>query len=156
MGGYGAMRLALAHPKLFGAAIVLSPAVYHPLPPRASSTREFGAFGNGGAVFDEEIYRQKNYPALLSHFQAEGLPLAMYIAVGDDEVATTVPSESSHDLDLEAHVLYNHVRRVPTIAAELRVIDGGHNWGTWRPGFHEGARFVFRALKRVELSKSGH
>ena len=30
MGGYGAIRYSLAHPDLFGAAIVLSPAVYFP------------------------------------------------------------------------------------------------------------------------------
>jgi enterochelin esterase-like enzyme len=51
MGGYGALRYSLAHPELFGAAIVLSPAVYFPLPPPDSSTREFGAFGNGTLVF---------------------------------------------------------------------------------------------------------
>ena len=34
MGGAGALRLALAHQRLYGAAIVLSPAVYAPLPPR--------------------------------------------------------------------------------------------------------------------------
>ena len=47
MGGYGALRYSLAHPDLFGAAIVLSPAVYFPEPPSDSSTREFGAFGKG-------------------------------------------------------------------------------------------------------------
>jgi enterochelin esterase-like enzyme len=45
MGGAGALRYSLAHPDLFGAAIALSPAVYFPLPPSDSSTREFGAFG---------------------------------------------------------------------------------------------------------------
>ena len=47
MGGYGALRYSLAHPDLFGASIVLSPAVYFPIPPSDSSTREFGAFGLG-------------------------------------------------------------------------------------------------------------
>ena len=75
MGGYGAMRYALAHPELFGAAIVLSPAVYFPLPPRDSSTREFGAFGNGSVRFDEAIYQEKNYPATLPAFRATELPL---------------------------------------------------------------------------------
>ena len=37
MGGAGALRLALAHQPLFGAAIALSPAVYVPLPPRRST-----------------------------------------------------------------------------------------------------------------------
>jgi S-formylglutathione hydrolase FrmB len=155
MGGYGAIRLALAHPELFGAAIVLSPAVYHPLPPKESSTREFGAFGNGSALFDEAIYREKNYPALLPRFQARDLPLVLFIAVGDDEFAVPDPEEASHDLDLEAHALYNQVRRISSITAQLRVVDGGHNWDTWRPTFIEGARIVFRYLEETKRSNGG-
>ncbi|MEO6003939.1 MAG: alpha/beta fold hydrolase [Opitutus sp.] len=150
MGGYGAMHLALAHPDLFAAAIVLSPAVYHPLPPLSSSTREFGAFGKGNDVFDDTIYRENNYPALLARFPAAGLPLTVFVAVGDDEIPTTDPREASHDLDLEAHVLYNQLRRVPMITTEFRVINGGHNWNTWRPTFAEGARFVFRSVRHAE------
>lgn len=147
MGGYGALRYSLAYPELFGAAIVLSPAVYFPLPPPDSSTREFGAFGNGAMVFDPDIYTAKNYPALLSSFAARGLPLVMFIAVGDDEHALADPAQAGHDLDYEAHTLYNKVRRVPLITAQLRVVDGSHDWATWRPTFVEGAEYVFKQLK---------
>ena len=85
MGGYGAIRYSLAHPDLFGAAIVLSPAVYVPMPPGDSSTREFGAFGQGKSLFVDSIYKKLNYPALLPSFAATGLSLPMFIAVGDDE-----------------------------------------------------------------------
>ncbi len=146
MGGYGALRFALAHPEVFGAAIVLSPAVYVPLPPRASSTREFGAFGKGRKIFDEAIYREKNYPALLPAFAAAKRPLAMFIAVGDREQALPDPAEAVHDLDYEAHTLYNRVRRVPGINAQLRVLGGGHNWDVWRPAFAEGLVFAFAQL----------
>lgn len=147
MGGYGAMRLALAHPELFGAAIVLSPAVYHPLPPAGSSTREFGAFGDGAGQFSEQVYRSLNYPALLPSFTAKNLPLPVFIAVGDDEFAHPDPAEAVHDLDYEAHTLYNHLRRTKGIAAQLRVVDGGHNWKTWRPTFIEGVTYIFGQLK---------
>jgi enterochelin esterase-like enzyme len=143
MGGYGALRYALAHSELFGAAIVLSPAVYLPLPPPDSSTREFGAFGKGAAIFDEVVYTALNYPAAIPAFRAKGLPLAMFIAVGDDEHALADPAQAAHDLDYEAHTLYNRVRRVPGINAQLRVVNGGHNWDTWRPTFVEGVQFVF-------------
>lgn len=146
MGGYGALRFSLAHPELFGAAIVLSPAVYFPLPPRDSSTREFGAFGRGAQPFDEEIYTSLNYPVLLPRFTARGLPLVMFIAVGDDEHALADPGEMDHDLDYEAHTLYNKIRRVPLVAAQLRVIDGPHDWATWRPAFVEGVEHVFSRL----------
>lgn len=147
MGGYGALRYSLAHPELFGAAIVLSPAVYFPLPPPDSSTREFGAFGNGARIFDPEIYAAKNYPALLPLFAARGLPLVMFIAVGDDEHALADPAQAVHDLDYEAHTLYNKVRRVPLITAQLRVVDGPHDWAAWRPTFVEGVEYVFAQLK---------
>ena len=147
MGGYGALRYSLAHPQLFGAAIVLSPAVYLPLPPPDSSTREFGAFGNGPLVFDPEIYTAKNYPALIPGFVATGRPLVMFIAVGDDEHANADPAQAAHDLDYEAHTLYNHIRRVPGITSELRVVDGPHDWATWRPSFVEGVQYVFAKLQ---------
>ncbi len=147
MGGYGAMRYALAHPALFGAAIVLSPAVYVPQPPKDSSTREFGAFGKGTNRFDTAVYAALNYPALIPRFTDTGLPLHMFIAVGDDETALSAPAEASHDLDYEAHTLYNTIRRIPRIHAQLRVIDGGHNWSTWRPAFTEGLEHVFRRLE---------
>ena len=147
MGGSGALRYSLAHPELFGAAIVLSPAVYFPLPPPDSSTREFGAFGKGAKVFDDATYTALNYPATIPTFVATGLPLVMFIAVGDDEHALTDPAEASHDLDYEAHTLYNKIRRVPKITAQLRVVDGTHNWDTWRPTFVEGVQYVFQQLQ---------
>lgn len=146
MGGFGALRFSLAHPELFGAAIVLSPAVYVPLPPPDSSTREFGAFGKGAVIFDDDLYTSLSYPAVLPAFSAPGLPLVMFIAVGDDEQALKDPAEAAHDLDYEAHTLYNKIRRVPLVSVQLRVIDGGHGWDTWRPAFVEGIQHVFNRL----------
>ncbi len=153
MGGYGALRFSLAHPELFAAAIVLSPAVYVPLPPRDSSTREFGAFGKGAAIFDDDTYTALNYPAVLPGFARRGLPLIMFIAVGDDEQANADPADARHDLDYEAHTLYNRVRREPLIRAELRVMDGRHNWSVWRPTFLEGLEYAFAALRVAAEAK---
>jgi len=146
MGGYGALRYLLAHPDLFRAGIALSPAVYYPLPPAGSSTREFGAFGNGSVLFDESVYTQKNYPALFPAFEAANLPSALFIAVGDDESANPNPADAVHDLDYEAHTLYNKARRVKNLLVELRVLDGGHDWQVWRPGFIEGLHYIFKFI----------
>jgi enterochelin esterase-like enzyme len=146
MGGYGAIRYSLAHPDLFGAAIVLSPAVYFPLPPNDSSAREFGAFGRGGSLFVQSIYRNLNYETTLGSFAATGLSLPMFIAVGDDEFKNPDPRDATHDLDFEAHVLFNKAVRVQNLTAELRVVDGGHDWDVWGPTFVEGAKYVFRFL----------
>jgi enterochelin esterase-like enzyme len=143
MGGYGALRYSLAHPELFGASIVLSPAVYVPVPPDDSSTREFGAFGQGGSLFVEAIYKKLNYPALVGPFAQKGLESHMYIAVGDDEFKNPKPADAPHDLDFEAHVLFNQIVRVPNLTSELRVVDGGHDWDVWTPTFVEGVKDIF-------------
>ena len=149
MGGYGAIRYSLAHPDLFGAAIVLSPAVYIPSGPRDSSTREFGAFGKDKRLFVDHIYQRLNYPETFESFTATGLTLPMYIAVGDDEFKNPEPKDWKHDLDFEAHVLFNQASRVENITAELRVVDGGHDWDVWGPQFVEGAKYVFQFLDQA-------
>lgn len=149
MGGYGALRYSLAHPDLFGAAIVLSPAVYVPIPPSDSSTREFGAFGLGKSLFVDSVYRKLNYPAVFESFEATGLSLPMFIAVGDDEFKNTEPKDYVHDLDFEAHVLFNQAARVQNLTSELRVVDGGHDWDVWGPTFVEGAKYIFQFLNQA-------
>jgi len=150
MGGYGALRYALVYPELFCAAIVLSPAVYTPLPPAGSSTREFGAFGSVNTLFVDEIYRAKNYPALLAGFAARNLPLRMFIAAGDDEYKNPDPAEAGNDIDLEAHLLFNRVSRVSGISAELRILDGDHDWAVWQPALREGLAYIAKSLRAPE------
>jgi len=142
MGGYGTLRYALAHPHDFSGAVILSPAVYTPLPPQDSSVREFGAFGRDNSLFDETIYQRLNYPALLKDFEEADLPLYMFIAAGDDEWKNPNPADYLHDIDVESHLLYNRVSRVANISAELRIYDGGHDWDVWRRGFIEGMQFI--------------
>ena len=135
MGGYGAIRYLLNYPLLFSAGIVLSPAVYYPLPPADSSTREFGAFGKKELLFVDDIWTAKNYPLTLKVLEATGLKARVYIAVGDDEYAVPDVNERLHDLDVEAHLFYNLVRRSKAVNAEFRVLQGGHGWEVWRPAF---------------------
>jgi enterochelin esterase-like enzyme len=148
MGGYGAVRYPLAHPGLFSAAIILSPAVYVPLPPAGSSARLFGAFGKGDAVFDQNTWQAKNYPALLPAFETMELPLYAFIAVGDDEWRNPSPEDFEHDLDFEAARLYNRLARTRYVVAQFRVLDGGHGWDVWRPAFIEGLAWISRFLDR--------
>lgn len=146
MGGYGALRYSMAHPDMFAGALVLSPAVYIPLPPNDSSAREFGAFGKDNQLFDEIIYQSLNYPALIEPFQASGLSSAMFIAVGDDEWKNPDPADRLHDLDMETHMVFNQIVRVPSISAEFRVYDGGHDWDVWERGFVEGLKYLTRFI----------
>ncbi len=146
MGGYGALRYALAHQDTFAAGLVLSPAVYIPNPPDDSSAREFGAFGTGSDVFDESVYEAKNYPALLPTLDP-GKSTHLFIAVGDDEWMNPDPADADHDLDFEAARLYNTVRRSEAITAELRVLNGGHSWDVWQPAFEEGLKDVMTRVR---------
>jgi len=145
MGGYGALRYVLAHPDVFSAALVLSPAVYTPLPPADSSTRDFGAFGQGTTKFVDSVYQGLNYPALLPTVSPD-LPVHLYIAVGDDEFVNPDPVDAEHDLDFESAKLYNVAKRVPGITAEFRELNGGHDWDVWQPGFVDGVQDLFRHL----------
>ncbi|MFN8375898.1 MAG: alpha/beta fold hydrolase [Anaerolineae bacterium] len=144
MGGYGALRYVMAHPELFSGALVLSPAVYVPLPPSDSSTREFGAFGAGDSLFDDAVYQSLNYPALVEPLTASGQGITMFIAVGDDEWKNPSPQDYLHDLDMEAHMVYNTITRIPNVLSEFRVYDGGHDWQVWRRGFIEGMPYLMR------------
>ena len=153
MGGYGALRYSLAHPDLFGAAIVLSPAVYFPMPPSDSSTREFGAFGLGQEPLRRVDLQEAELPGRSSRrSRRAGLPLPMFIAVGDDEFKNPDPKDAIHDLDFEAHVLFNQAVRVPNLTAELRVVDGGHDWDVWGPTFVEGAKYIFHFLDQAPVT----
>lgn len=134
MGGAGALRLALAYQRLFACALVLSPAVYVPLPPAGSNTRVYGAYGSGARAFDEDVYRRLNYPALLPSVDS-ALPLHLFIAVGQGDY--TDP-ESRHDIGSEHEALYEAARLTPGVHARARVLPGGHDWDTWLPALVEG------------------
>lgn len=150
MGGAGALRFALVHQDTFSAALVLSAAVYVPQPPSDSSTRDYGAYGERRRLFTAQRYTELSYPTAMASFDA-ALPVHLFIAVGDDEWANPDPRDAGHDLDLESAQLYSTARRVPGITAELRVLDGGHDWDVWQPAFREGVVDISARLRTSEV-----
>ncbi|MBA2298149.1 MAG: SBBP repeat-containing protein [Actinobacteria bacterium] len=38
------------------------------------------------------------------------------------------------------------------LSAELRVVDGGHDWDVWGPTFVEGAKYIFRFLDKAPVT----
>ena len=155
MGGYGAIRYSMAYPDKFVGALILSPAVYIPLPPADSSTREFGAFGNGDSLFDESIYESLNYPALVDSLAESNLPMPMFIAVGDDEWKNPNPEDRLHDLDMETHLFFNYIARIPNVQSEFRVYNGGHDWDVWERGFIEGMTYLSSFIETGDSPEAG-
>lgn len=137
MGGAGALRFVLAHQALFSAALVLSPAVFTPLPPADDDVRNYGAFGAGTSLFTDRRYEALNYPALLPKVDPD-LPVHVFLAVGDKEYVQPNPADAHHDLDFETAVAYNQLIRTPGVTADWRVLGGGHDWDVWQPAFVQG------------------
>lgn len=133
MGGYGALRYSMLHPELFSVAILLSPAVYDPVPPKNSAAITSGVFGD---PFDPNIWKSLNYPSLFMSYLMKGMPVAMYIASGDDD-----------ELFIELHStqLYESLRNAG-LPAELRIVDGGHDWEVWIPTMREGLKYAGKYL----------
>ncbi|MET0725897.1 MAG: alpha/beta fold hydrolase [Leifsonia sp.] len=135
MGGFGALRLALAHSSVFSAAISLSPAVYVPEPPVGSSARESGAFGRGTDTFAADRYRELNYPALLTGLPADRA-VRLAVAVGDAEPPHP-GAPAALAMTEQARRLVAAADRAPGVQATLRSYRGGHDFAVWRPALFD-------------------
>ena len=136
MGGYGALRFALKYPERFGAAALLSPAIYDPEPPVASSARKVGVFGS--PAFDPEVWKALNYPALWDAYLAKRQPVPMYINAGDDDEFV---------IEQEAARLYGLLRKHQQ-PAQLRIVDGAHVWAVWESTIGDAMKYLFRFAER--------
>ena len=122
-GGYGATRFALKYPELFGAAAALSPATYVPLPPKNSSAHRHPAFLDADERFDEELWQRSNYPALWDDYIAKSIIVPFYINSGDHD---------EFNIAHHATALFSTLRDLQPDAAELRIVDGAHDWQVWK------------------------
>ena len=122
-GGYGATRFALKYPELFGAAAALSPATYVPLPPKNSSAHRHPAFLDADERFDEQLWQRSNYPALWDDYVAKSITVPFYINSGDHD---------EFNIAHHATALFSTLRDLQPHAAELRIVDGAHDWQVWK------------------------
>lgn len=142
MGGFGAMRFALKYPEMFGAAALLSPAIYDPVPPDNSGARRVGIFGSPD--FDAEIWKSLNYPALWAAYLAKKTPVPMYINAGDDD---------DFFIESEATKFYSLLRRNKQ-PAELRIVNGAHTWVVWESTIGDALQYLFRYSTRPLMVES--
>ena len=138
MGGYGALNLALRYPAKFCAAGVISPAIYDPLPPETSAARRTPQFVRNDR-FDAETWKALNYPAHLDKYQQGSARVPMWIASGDhDYLGIAVMSAQ----------LYWRLLKIQPKQAELRVIDGDHEWMTFRDALPDALQYMDRQCSK--------
>ncbi|MDM0115913.1 alpha/beta hydrolase-fold protein [Variovorax sp. J22R133] len=142
MGGYGALRYVLEYPEKFQAAALLSPAIYNPEPPPDSSARNVRVFalpGTDGA-YSPEVWKAYNYPALWEAFLKKNIKVPMFIDSGDDD---------EFYIESEATQFYSLLRRNKQ-PAELRIVNGKHEWMVWESTAADALKYIFQSVRRPQ------
>ncbi|CAB5719129.1 Endo-1,4-beta-xylanase Z precursor [Delftia tsuruhatensis] len=142
MGGYGALRYVLKYPEKFQAAALLSPAIYNPEPPADSSARFVKVFAEPGTSgqYSATVWKSYNYPVLWDAFLARKISVPMYINSGDDD---------EFMIESEAAQLYGQLRKNKQ-PAELRIVNGKHEWPVWESTVGDALKYVFRTVRRPQ------
>jgi enterochelin esterase-like enzyme len=143
-GAFGALRIALRHPDLFGAAGLWAPAIYADLPPPLSAARRAPPFAGPDGRFDPALWQAEAWPRLLPAYLAQPLRVPMFLAAGDDDRLETA---------FEAALLAKTLTPHQPDAIELRVVDGGHTMRVWEETIDEALAFMFAHLARLSLAQ---
>ncbi|MCB0298222.1 MAG: esterase family protein, partial [Calditrichaeota bacterium] len=131
----------LAHSDMFAAATLLSPALYAQQPPPESSARSSGTFGD---PFQAEVWAARNYPAVLETYLLQQYRAPVFILSGDDD--WNHPEGFEYNIEQQAVLLYGLLNRKGGSPAELRIVNGGHNWRIWQPGFIAGIEYMMQFI----------
>lgn len=137
-GGFGALRLSLRWPGLFGAATLWAPAVYADGPPERSAARMDAPFRGPDGQFNLATWNSLNWPVLLPGYLAQPLRVPMFIASGDHDPL---------NIALEAARLFASVWPNQPLSTELRVVDGDHSDRVWEQTADAALEFMFSRLK---------
>ena len=139
MGGYGALNLALSYSNKFCAAGIISPAIYDPLPPETSASRKTPQFVRDGQ-FNPDTWKALNYPARLDKYVQSPQKVPMWIVSGDhDFLGIAVMSAN----------LYWRMLKLQPKQAELRIIDGDHEWMTFRDALPDTLQYIDRQCAKA-------
>lgn len=134
MGGFGALNLMLRHPELFCAAGLLSPGVFASPDAQSSARSATGPFARNGK-YDPALWAAQSYPALLPGYKAKGQIVAAYISSGDRDRQVT-PSMSA--------ALYEALYAIQPRQVRLRIVDGAHEWMTFRDALPKALKYMDR------------
>jgi S-formylglutathione hydrolase FrmB len=140
MGGYGSLRLAFAHPELFGSVSAHSPALIAKLP-RAEFDRQdsFGVLRVLGSAFGnpfDAAFWERNSPFTIVRNSPKPSGLAVYFDCGtEDDFGFYQGAKAFHDL-LDS-------RGIPH---EFHLYPGRHDWPYFAGHFPASLQFHSRAF----------
>jgi S-formylglutathione hydrolase FrmB len=142
MGGYGALRIALVHPELFGSVSAHSPALIAKLPRGEFSNDSQDSFGvmrllgsAFGNPFDPAFW-ERDSPFTIVRASAKPAGLAIYFDCGtEDDFGFYVGAKAFHEL-LDS-------RGIPH---EFHLYPGRHDWPYFAEHFPASLKFHSRAF----------
>ena len=91
----------------------------------------------GAPDYDARIWKSLNYPALWEDYLRKGISVPMYVNSGDDD---------GFYIEADATAFYSLLRRNKQ-PAELRIVDGGHNWAVWSATLGDALTYIFQFAK---------
>lgn len=137
-GGHAAVRLALMHPEIFGAAAAISPAVYAEVPASSSANKD-GQFSIAtGEPADPATWRAYNYPTYLASYRSQSLRVPFFVATGDrDRFGICKASGELRDalLDVQTQVGYQEY-------------PGCHEWSVFGLALIDAVQYLSSAYRR--------
>jgi S-formylglutathione hydrolase FrmB len=140
MGGYGALRIALVHPELFGSVSAHSPALIAKLPRGEFDSQDsFGVMGLLGSAFGnpfDPAFWERNSPFTIVRNGPRPKGLAIYFDCGtDDDFGFYNGAKAFHEL-LDS-------RGIPH---EFHLYPGRHNWAYFTEHLPASLEFHSRAF----------
>ena len=144
MGGFGSLRLSMAHPDLFAACAAYSAAIWSDQQftkmPRRQYERMFNKLFGEGLKDEKRLTDHYKAHSVIGMAQnnnvAELKKVRYYFDCGDDD-GLTVGNALLHIALKE--------RRIPH---EYRVRDGAHTWSFWRHSLPIGLKFIGESFRR--------
>jgi enterochelin esterase-like enzyme len=145
MGGYGAIRFAMKYPNRVTAVAAFSPAIYSVSPPKTSAARLDPAFLDTKGAFDQARWTAENYPNLIGQYFGQPTRVPFYLVSGDGDKL---------GLAFETALLFKTLFEEQPSYAELRIVDGTHDWGVWNTTMDDALKYLFRFIPRNHAALS--
>jgi enterochelin esterase-like enzyme len=67
-------------------------------------------------------------------------PVELFIVAGDDD--WNHPEGTEYNIDWQVNLLYSKYHKELEYPAELRIINGGHDWSLWNKGLIDAMKLL--------------